>query len=57
MHLSYYPLFRNRSNIDAYANTMVDYTQRMLETWQDGAVRDVSADMMRLVLDIVMKTL
>ena len=50
------PIFRQK-NIDAYANTMVDYTQRMLETWQDGAVRDVSVDMMRLALDIVMKTL
>ncbi|MEL7037980.1 MAG: cytochrome P450 [Cyanobacteria bacterium J06592_8] len=50
------PIFRQK-NIDAYANVMVDYTQRMLETWQDGAVRDVSADMMRLALDIVMKTL
>lgn len=29
----------------------------MLESWQDGAIRDVSADMMRLALDIVMKTL
>lgn len=50
------PIFRQK-NIDAYANTMVEYTQRMLENWQDGTVRDVSADMMRLALDIVMKTL
>lgn len=50
------PIFRQK-NIDAYANVMVEYTQRMLESWQDGAIRDVSADMMRLALDIVMKTL
>jgi len=50
------PIFRQK-NIDAYANVMVEYTQRMLESWQDGAIRDVSTDMMRLALDIVMKTL
>ncbi|MEO1391152.1 MAG: cytochrome P450, partial [Cyanobacteria bacterium J06634_6] len=50
------PIFRQK-NIDAYANVMVEYTQRMLESWQDGAIRDVSADMVRLALDIVMKTL
>ena len=50
------PIFR-KSNIDAYGSVMVDYTQRMLKTWQDGETRDVSADMMRLALDIVMKTL
>ncbi|MEL7070124.1 MAG: cytochrome P450 [Cyanobacteria bacterium J06581_3] len=50
------PIFRQK-NIDAYANVMVEYTQRMLENWQDGAIRDVSTDMVRLALDIVMKTL
>jgi len=50
------PIFRQK-NIDAYANVMVEYTQRMLGSWQDGAIRDVSADMVRLALDIVMKTL
>ena len=50
------PIFR-KQQIDGYATVMVDYTQQMLETWQDGAVHDVHEEMMRLTLDIVMKTL
>ena len=36
---------------------MVNYTERMLETWQDGVVLDVHEEMMLLTLNIVMKTL
>jgi cytochrome P450 len=47
----------HRERITAYARFMVDYTERMLETWADGQVRDVQDDMMRLTLEIVAKTL
>jgi cytochrome P450 len=47
----------HRERIAAYARLMVDYTERMLESWTDGQVRDVQADMMRLTLEIVAKTL
>jgi cytochrome P450 len=47
----------HRERIDAYAQTMVAYTHRLLERWSAGAVRDVNADMMQLTLRIVGKTL
>ena len=47
----------HRERIANYARLMVDYTERMLESWTDGQVRDVQADMMRLTLEIVAKTL
>ena len=36
---------------------MVEYTQKMLENWQYGEITDIHAQMMRLTLNIVMKTL
>lgn len=50
------PVF-HQQQINSYAAVMVDYTQRMLETWQDGEVYDVHEAMMRLTLNIVMKTI
>lgn len=50
------PVF-HQQQINSYAAVMVEYTQRMLKTWQDGAVHDVHEDMMQLTLNIVMKTL
>ncbi|MFO0950639.1 MAG: cytochrome P450 [Isosphaeraceae bacterium] len=47
----------HRERINAYAQVMVDFTERMLRTWQDGQSRDVQADMMALTLEIVTKTL
>ena len=47
----------HRERIAAYAQLMVDYTERMLESWAEGQVRDAQADMMRLTLEIVAKTL
>jgi cytochrome P450 len=47
----------HRDRIAAYARLMVDCTERMLGSWHDGQVRDVQADMMRLTLEIVAKTL
>jgi cytochrome P450 len=43
--------------IIAYADTMVEYTNRMLMTWQDGEIRDIHQDMMQLTMEIVAKCL
>lgn len=50
------PAFHRR-RIEAYGETMVSFTERMLEGWRDGEVRDVHREMMRLTLEIVAKTL
>src|SRR5262245_61362817 len=47
----------HRARIQAYAETMVAYTERLLAGWRDGETRDVHADMMRLTLEIVAKAL
>src|SRR5271154_2746915 len=38
----------HRERIAAYGRLMVDFTERMLESWSGDQVRDVQADMMRL---------
>ena len=50
------PLF-HQQRIRSYAEVMASYTERMLQDWQEGDVLDVHSQMMRLTLDIVMKTL
>jgi cytochrome P450 len=47
----------HRSRINAYGDIMVAYAERMLAGWQHGETRDIHADMMRLTLEIVAKTL
>jgi cytochrome P450 len=47
----------HRHRINGYAETMAHYAERMSLTWQDGEVRDIHRDMMRLTLEIVVKTL
>jgi cytochrome P450 len=47
----------HRERITSYARLMVDFTERMLQSWSDGQARDVQADMMKLTLEIVAKTL
>ena len=47
----------HRARIASYAAAMVEYTQRMLESWRDGEERDAHQEMMRLTLQIVGKTL
>jgi cytochrome P450 len=47
----------HRARIASYAATMVEYTQRMLEGWQEGEELDAHQEMMRLTLQIVGKTL
>lgn len=50
------PAFHTQ-RIAAYAETMSDYSARMLATWQPGQTRNVADDMMKLTLYIVAKTL
>jgi cytochrome P450 len=50
------PAFQ-RQQIEHYAAIMVEHTERLLETWHDGEVRDPHEDLMRLTLGIVAKTL
>jgi cytochrome P450 len=47
----------HQGRIAAYAEVMVAYTKRMLDSWKDGQTLDVHEAMMRLTLDIVAKTL
>ena len=47
----------HRERIAAYAATMADYTEQMLEKWCGGEERDVHQEMMNLALRIVGKTL
>jgi len=47
----------HRQRISSYGEIMVQYAQRMLDTWKDGEERDLSRDMTRLTLEIVVKTL
>jgi len=50
------PAFHTK-RINAYAETMVSYSQQMLNEWQPGQQRDIAQEMMRLTLWIVGKTL
>ena len=45
------------NRIEAYAATMVEYTDSMLAGWRDGARLDIAAEMTRLTLFIVAKAL
>ena len=47
----------HRQRISSYGEIMVQYAQRTIETWKDGEQRDLSRDMTRLTLEIVVKTL
>ena len=47
----------HRQRIGAYGEVMVDYTTRLTSSWRDGEVRDIHREMMRLTLEIVVKTL
>ena len=47
----------HRQRISSYGDIMVQYAQRMMANWHDGEARDLSRDMTRLTLEIVVKTL
>lgn len=46
-----------RSKIEGYAETMVDHTERLLDSWTDGQRIDVNDEMRELVLAITLETL
>lgn len=50
------PAFHHR-RIQNYAEVMVDYTDHLLNDWQDGQPVDMADEMMRLTMFIVSKTL
>ncbi|MFC7198761.1 cytochrome P450 [Halospeciosus flavus] len=43
--------------LSSYAETMVDYTERLLSEWEDGETRDVHEDTMSLTVEIAAKAL
>jgi cytochrome P450 len=47
----------HRHRIANYADTMVNYTNRLTSTWKAGETRDAHRDMMRLTLEIVVRCL
>jgi cytochrome P450 len=47
----------HRDRIAAYGRVMVEYADRMRQSWRDGATLDVAREMNRLTLSIVGKTL
>jgi cytochrome P450 len=47
----------HRARIASYASTMVDYSERLLREWRGGQEFDLHAEMLRLTLQIVGKTL
>jgi cytochrome P450 len=47
----------HRGRVGSYADTMVRYADRLVAEWKDGDERDIHAEMMRLTLQIVAKTL
>src|SRR5215218_4797704 len=47
----------HRQRINSYAETMVAYAEKTSARWRDGETLDVSAEMMRLTLAVVGKTL
>jgi cytochrome P450 len=47
----------HRQRINGYGDVMVEYTQRLMSTWRAGEQRFIDRDMMRLTMEIVVKTL
>lgn len=47
----------HRQRISSYGDIMVQYALRTIDNWRNGEERDLSRDMTRLTLEIVVKTL
>src|SRR6185295_3590224 len=47
----------HRQRISAYGDVMGDYAERAVASWREGETRDIHQDMMRLTIEIVVKTL
>jgi cytochrome P450 len=43
------------NHIINYGDTIVNYTERLLDTWQDGEIRNLQPEMLHLTLDIIWK--
>jgi cytochrome P450 len=50
------PAFHTR-RIGAYAEVMVDYANRLMERWNDGAALEVDHEMTHLTMEVISKTL
>jgi cytochrome P450 len=47
----------HRQRINGYGDVMVEYTDRLISSWSNQETRDLHQEMMRLTLEIVVKTL
>lgn len=47
----------HKDRIAAYADTMVNHTLEMIDTWKDGEEREIHKDMMELTLRIISETM
>lgn len=47
----------HRERIKAYGEIMVDYASRMVDSWQDGEIRDTKHDMQKITQQIVTRLL
>src|SRR4029453_11213451 len=47
----------HRQRISSYGDVMVEYAERAITNWKENEERDLSRDMTRLTLEIVVKTL
>ena len=47
----------HRQRISSYGDVMVEYAGQMISSWQPGEERFIDRDMMRLTMEIVVKTL
>lgn len=47
----------SRERIATYAPVMVEFADRLVESWNDGETRDVHAEMTRLTLEIIARTM
>ncbi|MFT5682885.1 MAG: cytochrome P450 [Myxococcota bacterium] len=56
LHSLMRPAF-HRKRIHAYGETMVDYTNRMVDAWEEGQEVDFNEAMVGLTLEVVAKTL
>ena len=47
----------HKKRVDAYAPTMVEFTERMLDRWKEGERRDMRLELNALALEVVASTL
>lgn len=47
----------HKKRVDAYASTMVDFTERMVNRWREGERRDMRVELNALALEVVASTL